>query len=66
MNDQNQSADMVLSICINLEMPVVQKMVVEQRIHFLEINGFASLVNVTSLLNKEHMSNKCNHEKSSE
>ena len=42
MNDQNKSTVMLLSIYINLEMPGVQKMAVEQEICFLEINGFAS------------------------
>ena len=43
MNDQNQSTDFILSIYINLEMPFMQIMTVEQGIHFLEINRFASV-----------------------
>ena len=34
---QNQSTDKLLSIYINLKMPVMQKIAVEQGIHFLEI-----------------------------
>ena len=44
MNDQNQGTDMLLSmsIYINLEMPVMQNK--WQGICFLEINGYASLI----------------------
>ena len=43
INDQNQRAYMLLYKYINLEMPVMVKIAVEQGIRFLEINGFASL-----------------------
>ena len=56
MNDQNQSTDFILSIYINLEMLFMQIMTVEQEIHFLEINRFASLfINMQMFHKKEFL-----------
>ena len=49
MNDQNQSTDKLLFIYINLEMPVMQNIYVEQGIRFLKINGFASLLIIINI-----------------
>ena len=46
MNYQKQLAQLVMSICINLEIPVMQKKAVEQGIHFFKINGFPSLIEI--------------------
>ena len=56
-----KSHDMLLSLYINLEMPVMQKMSVEQGLRFLEINGFASLesMDLFCFIVRRYQKNKC-------
>ena len=50
MNDQNQRANMLLSMYINLEMHVMQKMTVEQRSKFLNLSLSLPLIGGSVLM----------------